>query len=184
MTRGVRPSAATSSRRRQKTVVFETCETRPVVRCISRVRRKAVPVMRLIGLSTAGVLFVLSLLHVYWAAGGGWGTGVTIPTRDGRPLFEPPPAGTLLVAFLLLSAGLVVLGRLGIWGKVLPRWPFVVGIWTLVAVFAGRVVGDFRWFGVFKRMNGSTFAWWDTWLYVPLCFLLALGCLLVALRQS
>ena len=29
---------------------------------------------RLIGTSTAGVLFALSLLHVYWAAGGSWGT--------------------------------------------------------------------------------------------------------------
>ncbi len=138
---------------------------------------------RFIGISTAGVLFSLSLLHVYWAAGGGWGTGVTIPIQDGRPLFEPSPAGTLLVAFLLLSAGLVVLGRVGLWGSVLPRWLFAAGSWTLVAVFIGRVVGDFKWFGIFKPTSESAFAWWDTWLYVPLCFLLALGCLMVALRS-
>jgi hypothetical protein len=50
----------------------------------------------------------------------------------------PPPAGTLLVAILLFAAGLVVLGRLAIWGTALPRWPFVAGTWTLVAVFLGR----------------------------------------------
>jgi hypothetical protein len=27
-------------------------------------------------------------------------------------------------------------------GTALPRWPFVAGTWTLVAVFFGRVVGD------------------------------------------
>ena len=138
---------------------------------------------RLIGVSTAGVLFALSLLHAYWAAGGSWGTAVTIPMSDGKPLFQPSPAATLLVAFLLMSAGLVVLGRLGLWGGALPRWLFVAGDWTLVAVFAARVVGDFKWFGLFKRMNGSAFAWWDTWLYVPLCILLALGCAVVALSH-
>jgi hypothetical protein len=80
-------------------------------------------------------------------------TDVTIPEHDGEPLFQPPPAGTLLVATLLFSAGLIVLGRLGFWGAALPRWAFVAGTWTLVAVFLGRVVGDFRWFGVFKRMR-------------------------------
>jgi hypothetical protein len=138
---------------------------------------------RLIGISTAALLFALGLLHVYWAAGGSWGTDVTIPQQDGKLLFQPPPAGTLLVAILLFSAGLVVSGRVGLWGIVLPRWPFVAGTWTLVAVFLGRVVGDFRWFGLFKRLSGTAFAWWDTWLFVPLCLLLALGCLVAALSE-
>jgi hypothetical protein len=136
--------------------------------------------IRLVGTSTAAVLLALGLLHVYWAAGGHWGSDVTIPKHDGQPLFQPPPAGTLLVATLLFSASLVVLGRLGLWGAALPRWPFVVGTWTLVVVFLGRVVGDFRWFGIFKRARGTAFAWWDTRLFVPLCLLLALGCLVVA----
>ena len=139
---------------------------------------------RLIGVSTTALLFALGLLHVYWAAGGKRGTDVTIPKQDGAPLFQPPRAGTLLVATLLFSAGLVVLGRLGFWGAALPRWVFVAGTWTLVVVFLGRVVGDFRWFGVFKRMRGTAFAWWDTWLFVPLCLLLALGCLAVAVSQG
>ena len=138
---------------------------------------------RPIGISTAGVLAVLGLLHIYWAAGGTWGGDVAVPKHDDKPLFEPSPFATVLVAILLFSAALVVLGRLGIWGAVLPRWPFLVGAWVLVAVFAGRVVGDFRWFGVFKRVTGTPFAWWDTWLYVPLCLLLALGCMIVALSE-
>ncbi len=135
---------------------------------------------RVVGILAAGVLFGLAALHAYWATGGDWGTNAAIPTRNGAPLFKPGPAGTVLVAVLLCAAALVLLGRLGIWGRSLPRWPFAAGAWTLVAVFGARVVGDFHWFGLFKRMTGTPFARWDTWLYVPLCALLALAALLVA----
>jgi Protein of unknown function (DUF3995) len=138
---------------------------------------------RAIGMLAAAVLGGLGGLHVYWAAGGKWGTQVTIPKRDGAPLFTPGPLATVLVAVLLCAAALVLLGRIGVWGGWLPRWPFVAGTWTLVVVFAGRAVGDFQWFGLFKRMTGTPFAWWDTWLYVPLCALLALAALLVAFAE-
>ena len=139
-------------------------------------------ITRVVGMLAAAVLFGLSVLHVYWAAGGRWGSDVAVPERDGRALFTPGAAATLLVAGLLAAAALVLLGRLGVWGGLLPRWLFVAGAWTLVAVFAGRVVGDLHWFGLFRRVTGTPFAWWDTWLYVPLCALLALAALLVAAR--
>jgi hypothetical protein len=85
-----------------------------------------------------------------------------------------------MVAMLLCAAALVILGRLGLWGQWLPRWPFVAGAWTLVVVFGARVVGDLRWFGLFKRTTGTQFSCWDNWLYVPLSGLLALAALLVA----
>ncbi len=135
---------------------------------------------RAIGMPAAAVMLGLAALHVYWAGGGRWGSDVIIPKRDGEPLFVPSPAGTLMVAALLTAAALVLLGRLGLWGHWLPRWLFAAGAWTLVMVFAARVVGDFRWFGLFKRITGTPFAWWDTRLYVPLCALLALAALLVA----
>jgi hypothetical protein len=135
---------------------------------------------RIVGTLAAVVLVGLGTVHCYWAAGGRWATDVTIPKREGAPLFTPGPAGTLLVALLLYAAALVLFGRLGLWGRWLPSWIFIVGTWTLVLVFGGRVVGDFQWFGLFKQMTGTPFAWWDTWLYVPLCALLALAALLVA----
>ena len=72
---------------------------------------------RVVGILAAGVLFGLAALHAYWAAGGDWGTDAAIPTRDGAPLFKPGPVGTVLVAVLLCAAALVLLGRLGIWGR-------------------------------------------------------------------
>ena len=135
---------------------------------------------RVVGIVAAAVLLGLGALHVYWAGGGRWGTDVTVPTRDGNRVFVPSLAATLTVAMLLCAAALVILGRLGLWGQWLPRWPFVAGVWTLVVVFGARVVGDLRWFGLFKRTTGTQFSWWDTWLYIPLSGLLAMAALLVA----
>ena len=135
---------------------------------------------RVVGIVAAALLLGLGALHAYWAGGGRWGTDVTVPTRDGNRVFVPSSDATPMVAILLCAAALVLLGRLGLWGQWLPRWPFVAGAWTLVVVFGARVVGDLRWFGLFKRTTGTQFSWWDTWLYVPLSGLLALAALLVA----
>ena len=135
---------------------------------------------RVVGILAAAVLFALAALHVYWAGGGRRGADVAVPTREGRPSFAPGIASTLIVAMLLWAAAFVLLGRLRLWGEWLPRWPFTAGTWVLVVVFGGRIVGDFRWFGLFKRMTGTRFALWDTRLYVPLCALLSLAALLVA----
>lgn len=137
---------------------------------------------RVVGMLAAAVLFGLGALHVYWAAGGRWATGVSVPQRDDHPAFVPGRAATLIVAALLFAAGLVLLGRLGIWGTWMPRWLFAFGAWTLVVVFAGRVVGDLRLFGIFKRVTGTPFAWWDTRLYTPLSAMLAIAALLVAVN--
>jgi hypothetical protein len=133
-----------------------------------------------VGILAAAVLLALGALHVYWACRGRWGSDITVPSQHGRPSFNPGIASTLTVAALLWGAALVLLGRIGLWGDWLPRWPFAAGTWMLVLVFGGRVVGDFRWFGLFKRTTGTRFAWWDSWLYVPLCALLSMAALFVA----
>jgi hypothetical protein len=135
-----------------------------------------------VGMLAAAVLFALGALHAYWAVGGRWATGVSVPQRGDHPAFVPGRVATLIVAALLCAAGLVLLGRLGVWGSWMPRWIFVAGTWTLAAVFAARVVGDLRLFGLFKRVTGTPFARWDTWLYVPLSALLAMAALLVAVN--
>jgi hypothetical protein len=132
----------------------------------------------------AAVLFSLAALHVYWAGGGRWASDVAIPKRGAQPLFAPGPAATLIVAVLLLAAALVFLGRVELWGSSIPHWIFVAGSWTLAIVFAARVVGDLQWVGLFKQVRGTQFAWWDTWLYVPLAGLLALAALLVAINGA
>jgi hypothetical protein len=137
-----------------------------------------------IGLVAAMVMFGLGALHVYWAAGGRWGSAVAVPSRgEDLRLFSPRPGATLIVAALLFAAALVMLGRLGIWGQWFPRWFFLAGSWTIAIVFAARVLGDFRWFGLFKQVADTSFAWWDSRLYVPLCAMLALAAALMAINR-
>jgi hypothetical protein len=46
--------------------------------------------------------------------------------------------------------------------------------------FLLRAVGEFRLVGLFKRIRGTAFARWDTWLFSPLCLLIALAFFFVA----
>ncbi len=136
--------------------------------------------MTLLGLSIAIILFVLSALHVFWAAGGQWGSRVAVPEVGGRPAFEPSTGATLAVAAALLLAALVVLGRVGLGSAPLPRWLFAWGTWGLAVLFLARAVGDFNRCGFFKRIRGTAFARWDTRLFSPLCLGLGLGLMRIA----
>jgi hypothetical protein len=131
--------------------------------------------VRLIGGTTAAVLALLGAIHVYWAAGGTAGCAVAVPERDGQPLFQPSPAATPGVAGALLGAACLVLARLGLVRSVVSECWTRRGVWLLAGVFVLRAMGDFHYVGLFKRVRTTAFARWDTWLYTPLCLLLALG---------
>ena len=111
----------------------------------------------------------LGLLHVYWASGGLLGKDLAIPQHgredDFRPLFRPSTIKTAMVACALFTASTFVL----------LAWP--PGLAILAAIFGLRAMGEFNRIGFFKRVRGTRFACWDTWLYSPLCLALAFGCL-------
>jgi hypothetical protein len=83
--------------------------------------------------------------------------------------------GIVLVLFAGLvaaTAGLMVVG--------LPR---ALLSWLSYGLALGlllRAVGEFRYVGLFKRVRGTKFAVLDTYVYSPLCLLLAVGVALVA----
>ena len=54
----------------------------------------------------------LSLLHVYWAAGGSFGGSVSVPSVDGKRVIDPSPLVTTIVGAVLFIAALTILGRL------------------------------------------------------------------------
>jgi len=126
--------------------------------------------------AVTGVVFLfLSALHMYWARGGRWGSQVTVPNKGGRPLFTPSARATIIVALLLLMAATILLLRIRVPSN--PPLEFITrcGAWVLTAVFVLRAAGDFHWIGFFKTVHDGGFARLDTWVYSPLCLLLALG---------
>ena len=118
------------------------------------------------------VCVVLAGVHVYWACGGGQSLGNVVPTRDGAPVFVPGKAATLLVAVALLAAAVVSAWRAGAL-NIGPVWIPRVGIWVIAVVFSVRAVGDFHYFGFFKRVRDTAFARYDTLVYSPLCAVIA-----------
>jgi hypothetical protein len=135
--------------------------------------------IRFLGILLAVVFAILSLFHIFWAAGGRLGGKAAIPTANGERLFNPSTLGTILVAAALLLAMLVVLGRIGVWGANLPAWIFHLGASGISLLFLLRAIGDFHYLGFFKSVSETDFARWDTWLFSPLCLFIAVVAFLI-----
>ena len=136
------------------------------------------------GLLIAAIFVLLSLFHLYWAAGGSFGSAVTVPGTGDRRLFHPSPVGTMLVALALLLAMFTILGKLRLWGASFPQWIFYWGTWGIAFVFLLRAVGEFKYIGFFKRIRDTRFAQWDTCLFSPLCLLISIIACLVAYNEA
>lgn len=135
-----------------------------------------------VGVALGAAFGFLAALHVFWAFGGTWGAGAAVAEIDGRPRFVPSRGATLAVAAALIGAAVVVLASGDLILCFAPRWASQWAAGVLGAVFVVRALGDFRLIGFFKSVKGTRFAVRDTWLYSPLCLLLGLGAVWLALQ--
>lgn len=127
------------------------------------------------------ILLALSLLHTYWGFGGRWGWSEALPERDGVKVLKPHAFDCFMVAVgLALFAGLH-LHRIGWLPIHLPNWITQYGLWIAGALFLVRIIGDFRYVGLFKRVRDSRFAYLDTRFYIPLCLVLSVNAFLTTL---
>ncbi|AJO78116.1 DUF3995 domain-containing protein [Pseudomonas chlororaphis] len=134
----------------------------------------------------AAAFLLISLIHLYWAAGGKRGSEAAVPRVPGRrpgewrPLFKPAGFATLLVAVGLLLIAMLVCLRVGLY---LPSVSHPSLQWTISAIAVlmfARAIGDSNLVGFFKEVSGSRFARLDTLFYSPLCVVLGTGLLVVA----
>ncbi|GAB6435792.1 MULTISPECIES: DUF3995 domain-containing protein [Bacillus] len=124
------------------------------------------------------ILFLVSFLHVYWAFGGKWATSSVIPTKAGEKAFKPGIGMTLFIALLLSMAAIILLQQTHLVHFAFPNIIVQTGSWICMIVFFIRVIGEFHYFGIFKRKKDTRFAKLDTVLYIPLCGFLSLSFLL------
>lgn len=109
--------------------------------------------------------------HGYWALGGTVGLAGSLPAQvDGTVLFQPAAGAVWAVAAGLLVP--VALGAAYLRPGTSPGW-VSAGEGVLAAGLLLRAVGDFRYVGLTKRVQHTTFARRDTRYYTPLCLLLA-----------
>ena len=119
------------------------------------------------------IFVLIGLLHVYWALGPHVGESAVVPSVNGKPLFQPSRLATVAVALALFGAAGVVAIRSGILQVPTLAYMALIGCWGLVAVFGLRAIGEFRYLGFVKRGTGTRFARADTFVYSPLCAVLA-----------
>jgi hypothetical protein len=133
------------------------------------------PEIPLAGIVCAAFL-VLAGWHVYMAVTPRVGSSESgaVPSVGGKALFVPSRRATLAVAVvLLLFAGLVAATA----GLAWMSYALALGL-------LARAIGEFKYVGFFKRVRGSRFATLDTFVYSPLCLLLAAGVAIVAARNT
>lgn len=145
--------------------------------------------IRILGILLAATFAAISLFHLYWAAGGTFGSRVAVPTvaapsRGSVRAFQPSAGGTILVAFAFLVAVAVILGQVRFLGDTVPHWIFRWGTWTIALVFFLRAIGEFRLVGFFKQVRDTPFAHWDTWLFSPLCLIIAATAFVLAYTEA
>ncbi|MCK9798423.1 hypothetical protein BK634_16230 [Pseudomonas chlororaphis] len=128
----------------------------------------------------------ISLIHLYWAAGGTLGSDAVVPQVPGQlpgelqPAFQPSGLITLLVALGLLLCAMLVCLRVGLYLPSVSHGWLQWVISALAVLMFARAIGDSEWVGFFKQPSASKFARLDTLVYSPLCVLLGAGLLVVA----
>lgn len=133
------------------------------------------------GLASAVIFFLISIIHGYWNIGGKWGLKAAVPEENGKYIYYMTPMSIFGIMFVSFLAGLVMLGRVGVFDKLEPEFLYRWLPWASVVVFSLRAMGDFRYVGFFKKVKFTTFSYWDGLLVTPLCAANAVASLIVAL---
>lgn len=131
------------------------------------------------------IFLFLSSIHFYWAFGGKWGSSAVIPTKDDSiPAMNPGIIATLIVAFGLLTFGLLPLIITKTIPFTLPTWLEKSGLWIIAGIFTLRAIGDFNYVGFFKKHKNTAFGKNDSRYYSPLCLIIGALALILQLIMT
>ncbi len=129
-----------------------------------------------IGVAGGALLLAIAAWHFYWAAGGRRGLQAAVPRRkDGTAVLAPRAVASALAGAAIALAGSVFWMAIGWLPAPLPGPALRIGLAAMAAIFALRLIGDFRYVGLFKRVRGTEFGRRDDAIYGPLLFFWATG---------
>ncbi len=130
------------------------------------------------------VFIALALWHFHMALLPSSAATDAVPSVGGKPLFVPSRTATAAVGLVLVLFAVLVAATARILPIDLPPAVFSWASYALALGLLARAVGEFKYVGFFKRIRGSRFATLDTFVYSPLCLLLAVGVALVAVHNG
>ena len=138
----------------------------------------------LIGIVLFLIFIFISAIHFYWGLGGKWGADAAIPSKENSErVINPKLPECFVVAFGLLGFGLFILVKSHVLSFKLPNWLLDYGTWALSLIFILRAIGDFKYFGFFKKIRSTRFGRLDTRYYSPLCLGIGLLVMLLAAER-
>jgi len=123
---------------------------------------------------TICILIAISILHIYWANGGKFALDNAIPTTiKGIKVFNPGKLLTFLVSVLLLVFAYVAyILQFDNLNLLFTNYYMIAGK-IVSTIFIIRVIGDFKYIGIFKKIQNTPFAIYDSKYYIPLCFIIS-----------
>lgn len=122
------------------------------------------------------ILIFAAGFHFYWGFGGQVGLSASLPQKaDGTLVFKPTAIEAHGVGLALLLACLLILGYAGLIHLPMPEQITKAAVTLLTTAFYIRALGWFQYAGLFKKVRNTSFGRYDTYLYCPLCIILAVG---------
>ena len=118
------------------------------------------------GSTAAFLIFGIFIIHFYWLLGGNWGLSVSLPetSTKTKPL-KPGVFMTLIVALAFLLMAIIVLDIDFL--TVSKTTNFYLSL-AIAVVFLLRSIGDFKYFGFFRKIKSTDFSKYDTKIFTPL----------------
>lgn len=134
-----------------------------------------------LGLISFLMLTFISLIHLYWFAGGKWGFSQVIPTKlNGEVVLKPKWIDSLFVGVFLLIIAILFATKANLFQiEMIPEWFLKYGLYIVSGVFILRAVGEFKYVGFFKKVTETKFAKNDSKYFSPLCLFLGVIAILI-----
>ena len=130
------------------------------------------------------ILFGLGVIHFNWAIGGKLGFSVTLPTKEnGERILNPKKIDSAIVAIGLTAFGVFYVFKSGLIESNLPEWIMKFGSWIIPILFLLRAIGEFKYIGFFKSVNGTVFSKLDTKFFSPLSLLIGIFGIIIQLMK-
>jgi hypothetical protein len=138
----------------------------------------------MLGTVCVAILAVAAAFHFYWGVGGALGRSVSLPqTEDERPVISMRPYGTHAVGVALVVSITLILAFEKQISLPLPPTLVRISMVVLSVCFALRALSWHTYVGMFKKVRGTRFAKYDTWIYSPLCLIVSL-CIFLLLENE
>jgi len=128
------------------------------------------------------IFIILGLIHFNWVIGSEWGLNQALPTTEkGERLFTPGKIDSAIVGLGLTTFGVFYLLQTGFVNFEIPLWIEKYVKWIIPTIFFLRAFGDFKYLGFFKTIKDTEFGKADTKFFSPLCLILSILGLVIAL---